>query len=88
MFSACVVCVRTPEAKVVFDESISLFERECKGRRRHTPGAKAPMTTGFERAKAKALAYLEAREGFARHYLMPLITATAFGTSKANSESI
>jgi hypothetical protein len=33
----------------------------CRLARGHTPGAKAPILAGFERAKAEALAYLDAK---------------------------
>jgi hypothetical protein len=39
---------------------LAYVEVDCNGARRHTPGAEAPLS-GFENAKAKALAYLEAK---------------------------
>jgi hypothetical protein len=43
------------ERKIVSDESLG------SGSRRHTPGAKAPHLWSSVYAKAKALAYLEAK---------------------------
>jgi len=56
-------CGYTGKARrqVVSDESVWLSKREYSRRRRHTPGAKAPLSCWVERPKAKALGYLEAK---------------------------
>jgi hypothetical protein len=45
----------------VFDEIDALGFELCGWDKKHTPGAKAPCLRPFERPKAEALGYLEAR---------------------------